>query len=101
MVLAYLFLFIPILLAGLVIGVSFLLLLFARAGTDAIRDVPYRDFLGPGGPDDPFTVRIPRQEYETMASRPHAQTRTVRVARAADDEQLPRPDERTGLPPAA
>jgi hypothetical protein len=100
MAMAYLFLFMPILLAGLVVGVWFLLLLFARAGADGIRNMPYRDFLGPGGPDDPSTVRVPREEYEAVLSHPHRQTGTVRVAREAG-EQLPRPDQRTGLPPAA
>jgi hypothetical protein len=101
MVLAYVFLLIPILLAGLVFGAWFFLLLSTRAGRDAIRDLPYREFLGPGGPDDPFTVRIPRGEYEELRSRRRAQTGTVRGRRDADDEPLPHPDEQTELPPAA
>jgi hypothetical protein len=90
MAVAYLFLFIPILLAGLIVGVWSLFVLFTRAGAEAIRNVPFRDFLGPGGPDDPFTVRVPREEYEAMISRSREQTETVRVPREAD-QRLPRP----------
>jgi hypothetical protein len=101
MVLAYLFLLIPFLLAALVLGVWVLLLLITRTGVDAIRRMPYHEFFGFGGPDDPFTVRMPREEYAAVLSRPHGQTGTVRVARDPDDEQLPRPHRRTELPPAA
>jgi hypothetical protein len=101
MVLAYLFLLVPFLLAGLVLGVWALLLLITRTGVDAIRPMPYQEFFGFGGPDDPFTVRVPREEYAAVHSRPLGQTGTVRVAREAGDEQLPRPDRRTGLSPAA
>jgi hypothetical protein len=96
MVVAYFFLLIPILLVGLLVGAWFVLLLFTRTGLDAIRNTPYHEFLGPGGPDDPFTVRIPREAHV----RQHAQT-GPRALRKADGERLPRPDKRTGLPPAA
>jgi hypothetical protein len=96
MALAYVFLLIPILLALLVLGAWFLLILSVRAGAEAIRNVPYRDFLGPGGPDDPFTVRVPREEYEAMLSGSRGPTRTVSATRGAD-EQLPHPHRRTGL----
>jgi hypothetical protein len=100
MVLAYLFLLVPFLFAGLVIGV-WVLLLITRTGVDAIRRMPYQEFLGFGGPDDPFTVRVPREEYAAVHTRPLGQKGTVRIAREADDAQLPRPHQRTGLPPAA
>jgi hypothetical protein len=97
MALAYFFLLIPILLAGLVLGIWFLSLVSARAGADAIRKMPYRDFLGPGGPDDPFTVRIPREEYEAMLSGPHRSTQVAPAARDAGDQQVPHADRRIGL----
>jgi hypothetical protein len=67
------------LLAGLVVTAWFALFL-ASNPAEAIRSVPYRQHLGPGGPDDPFTVRVPRE---------------------ADDEQRPRHGEPTDLPRAA
>jgi hypothetical protein len=97
MALAYFFLLIPILLAGLVLGLWFLFLVSARAGADAIRKMPYRDFLGPGGPDDPFTVRVPREEYAAMLSGAHSRTRVAPAARDAGDQQLPHADHRRGL----
>jgi hypothetical protein len=100
MVVAYVFPLLPILLAGLVAG-AWLLLLVMGTGRDAIRNMPHRDFLGPGGPDDPFTVRIPREEYEALPSRRHAHAGPVPVGREADEDQLSRPDEQTELPPAA
>jgi hypothetical protein len=88
-----------VLLAGLVI-VPWLFLFLSYGPGNAIRSVPDREFLGPGGPDDPFSVRIPRKTYDELLAR-QAQTRTVRVLREANDEELPRPDEQRQLPPAA
>jgi hypothetical protein len=88
-----------VLLAGLVI-VPWLVLFLANNPGDAIRSVPDREFLGRGGPDDPFTVRVPRDAYEELLARQDAQT-TARVLREAGDEQLPRPGKQRRLPPAA
>jgi hypothetical protein len=101
MVVAYFFLLIPVLLVALVVCAWIALVLSSRTGRDAIRNTPYRDFLGAGGPDDPFTVRIPREEYEELLARPQEQTGTVRALREGDDEEPPRPDERTEQRPAA
>jgi hypothetical protein len=89
-----------LLLLAAVVVVPWLFLFLVNDPGKAIRDMPYREFLGPGGPDDPFTVRIPREAHEELLARQPAQTGKPRVLRAAD-EQHPRPAERTGLPPAA
>jgi hypothetical protein len=61
MVLAYFFLLIPVVLAGLIVGAWFVLLLVLTRAADSIRSVPHREFFGFGGPDDPFTVRVARE----------------------------------------
>jgi hypothetical protein len=68
-----------ILLAGLVVTAWFALFL-ASNPAEAIRSVPYHEHLGPGGPDDPFTMRVPRE---------------------ADDGEHPRRSEQTDLRSAA
>jgi hypothetical protein len=100
MVVAYFFLLIPVLLAALVVGAWIAVVLSTRTGMDAIRNAPFREFLGPGGPDDPSTVLIPRDEYEQLLAS-QRQPGVVRTLREAGDQQLPRPDEQTEHRPAA
>jgi hypothetical protein len=51
--LAYFFFLVPIVLASVVFGAWFLLFLVSKP-VEALLRVPFREFLGPGGPDDPF-----------------------------------------------
>jgi hypothetical protein len=100
MIVAYFFLLIPVLLAALVVGAWIALVFSTRTGVDAIRTAPFREFLGPGGPDDPSTVLIPRDEYEQLLAT-RRQAGVVRTLREAGVQQLPRPDEQTEHRPAA
>jgi hypothetical protein len=70
---------IVVLLAALVIVPWLVLFLLSDPG-DAIRSVPHRPFLGPGGPDDPFTVRIPREDYDELRPRTRERTGFRRAA---------------------
>jgi hypothetical protein len=101
MVVAYFFLLIPVLLAALVVGAWIALVLSTRTGMNAIRNAPFREFLGPGGPDDPSTVLVPRDQYEELLATQREPAGVVRVLRKTGDEQLPRPDEQTEHRPAA
>jgi hypothetical protein len=61
MIVAYFFVLIPVLLGALV-GGAWLVLMLVTHGVEAIRTTPYREHLGPGGPDDPFTKRVQRSD---------------------------------------
>jgi hypothetical protein len=77
--LAYFYLLVPLLLPVLLVGAWFVLFLFYRP-VEAIRRVQYSDFFGPGGPDDPLTVRLPRDEYEELLARVEEQAERRRAA---------------------
>jgi hypothetical protein len=71
--LAYFYVLVPLLLPVLLVGAWFVLFLFSKP-VEAIRRVEYSDFFGPGGPDDPLTVRIPRDVYDELLARRDEQT---------------------------
>jgi hypothetical protein len=80
--LAFVFLLIPVLLAGLVVVAWFVLLLFNKPA-DAIRSVPYHEMLGLGGPDDPFTVRVVREPGQTAGTSASSSRSAIRTTGAA------------------
>jgi hypothetical protein len=74
--LAYFFLLVPLVLASIVFGAWFLLFLFSKP-TKLLLSVPFRELLGPGGPDDPFAVehhearmRLRRERARPSGRRP-------------------------------
>jgi hypothetical protein len=99
MFVAYWFLLIPILFAAVIFSAWFVLLL-AIHSTEAFRRAPHREFLGPGGPDDPFTVRVVR-EVDDQLPRRRERARTVSVERQRDGQQPARRRVQTGLRSAA